>query len=52
MTSKEAERNARIDISNNDEIEIDDELTEKDFSHGEDGCWVRAWLWVEDENKS
>jgi hypothetical protein len=30
-----------------DEIEIDDE---PDLSHGDDGCWVQAWVWVRDRD--
>lgn len=29
-----------------DDLEIDEELTAKDFSPSEDGTWVRAWVWV------
>lgn len=29
-----------------DEIEIDDKLTSRDFSFGNTGAWVRGWLWV------
>lgn len=29
-----------------DDLEIDDILTEKDFSQADEGTWVRAWVWV------
>lgn len=32
-----------------DDLVIDDVLTKKDFSAGDDGCWVRAWVWVPDD---
>lgn len=27
-------------------VEVDDVLTDEDFSQGADGCWVRAWVWL------
>jgi hypothetical protein len=37
------------------EIELDDDTLgpnppEDHFSQSDDGCWVRAWLWVPGEN--
>lgn len=32
-----------------DDIEIDDPLHPADFSHADDGSWVRAWVWIPDE---
>lgn len=34
------------DIYANDNIELSDPCEPNRFSHGEEGCWVKAWLWV------
>lgn len=34
-------------INTDDELELDDVLYNCDFSQADDGCWVRAWVWVE-----
>lgn len=48
-TMAQARQMAR-DEHGSDEIEIDDndnpKMSAADFSQGEDGCWVRAWVWV------
>ena len=32
-----------------DDLQIDDMLEAADFSQAENGCWVRAWVWVSNE---
>lgn len=45
MTNEQAEELAREQYAS-DDIEIDDTLTDADFSPAEDGTWVHAWVWV------
>ena len=51
LTNEQAKALAREQYTN-DNIEIDDTLTDADFSPSEDGTWVRAWVWVANEQEN
>jgi hypothetical protein len=50
MTREEAAAKCATDQYCNDDVELDDDaITGRTLSVGDDGVWVRAWLWVSNE---